>query len=548
MCKYKSLQNLMPYSFGTRTSTLIVVAVLLLSVVGLIGSLKVVLGLFGIEPDTCHSLILWHGIKEYGISWLRDWMFTQDNWLLSLVPLHFIGFTLFGPKASVVIVFGWIIYISSAFVAAAIVWKLGAKRASVFVFLSLINLNLFAHACGFVSYSTSHNITNLFGLTSLLILIYWCDKPRNYLLVSLFIILVCGAVSDPWMLASYNLPLFLLSLFLFFQPSKNISRNRILILIGLTGLAIISTKTKLFGVLYFLPNTHLPLGDWNTMETNAVFLVQGLGGVLNIVPFSPENSFIAGFLSLCVLFIMFMYGIYNALKFRVSVGQSVSLFFLAAILSIGGIILAFIIINVGAKDYSTPRYLINSIYLIIIAMGVLSEYIWKSAHVAYHYTIAIILMLFFTLNLSSNWPYISNTSFKYRDTGLTDTITFLTENGLTYGYGPYWGSNANAVTAASNSKIRIRPVLFDKNSGVMIAGNRPQTSKRWYTEEDVPVGTSEFFVMVMNDIEVCPDINVCVSGLEEQFGKPIKRITRGDSIILVWDHALIGYEGPPQEG
>jgi hypothetical protein len=42
-----------------------------LLLVGLCGSFKVVLGLFGIEPDTIHSLMLWQGMSEHGLPWSR---------------------------------------------------------------------------------------------------------------------------------------------------------------------------------------------------------------------------------------------------------------------------------------------------------------------------------------------------------------------------------------------------------------------------------------------------------------------------------------------
>ena len=48
-------------------------------IVGLYGSLKVVFCLFGIEADACHSIVLWYGVNSFGLSWLKDWLFTQDN-------------------------------------------------------------------------------------------------------------------------------------------------------------------------------------------------------------------------------------------------------------------------------------------------------------------------------------------------------------------------------------------------------------------------------------------------------------------------------------
>ena len=70
----------------------------------------------------------------------------------------------FGAKTSVVIVVGWAIYVCSVLCTAAIAWRIGGRLPSIAVVVALLNLPEFAHARGFASYSTSHNITNLLGV------------------------------------------------------------------------------------------------------------------------------------------------------------------------------------------------------------------------------------------------------------------------------------------------------------------------------------------------------------------------------------------------
>ena len=154
-----------------------------------------------------HSLMLWDGIRSHGIGWISGWKFTQDNWLLSLLPLHFLAFSLFGPKISIVVVFGWVIFVFSALCAGAIAWRLGLRTAAVASTVVLLNLNSFAHMRGFVSFSTSHNITNLFGLLCVLAIVHWLESRSALLLSAISLLLVAGAVSDPWMLASYVAPM-----------------------------------------------------------------------------------------------------------------------------------------------------------------------------------------------------------------------------------------------------------------------------------------------------------------------------------------------------
>jgi hypothetical protein len=170
---------------------------LLISIfVGLYGSLKVVVGLSRIDPDSCHSIMLWQGINDHGMPWLSGWIFTQDNWLFSLVPFHFLGFLVFGATPPVVIFGGWIIFILSAFISGVIAWKLNAKRAALLIPIVLLFAGHFVHANSFASYSTSHNVTNLFGLASLLVILQWVQAQKNISLILLLLILIAGAVSD----------------------------------------------------------------------------------------------------------------------------------------------------------------------------------------------------------------------------------------------------------------------------------------------------------------------------------------------------------------
>ena len=159
----------------------------------------------------------------------------------------------------------------------------------------------------------------------------------------------------------------------------------------------------------------------------------------------------------------------------------------------------------------------------------------------------LIAALFFTSSTISSFGFISRPLMP-RDYGVRDTISFLKQNGLSYGYGPYWGAYANSVTAASARGSNSRPVTFDKGNGKM-AWTRAITSKRWYTSKDVPEGVNEYFVIVNSDGEECPDVEVCLSGLSRQFGPPNRTLQHDQfdsrigstikSTILVWNHRLM---------
>lgn len=344
--------------FKTKKSALISVIALSLLATGLYGSFQVVMAICGMDADTSHSLIVWQGVRTHGLSWIRDWLFTQDNWLLSLFPFHFLGFWLFGPKVSVAIISGWLIFLLSAFFSGAVAWRAGAKRAAIFIFLSLLHMGFYGYAGGLAAYSTTHNITNLYGLAALLILVNWSMKPNNASLYLLLAVLVSGAVSDPWMLAAYNLPILILSLIYLVRPTTRMGRYHSAKLFIVTVISILSVKTQLFGLLDFLPDMHFTLGNLKTLNSNAVFLVRDLGGLLNLVPFANWNHFLPALLSLLAVWCFIQYSIFKTLRIRNGWNEDAVSLFTVALFSIGGITTAFVISSVEAQDNSA-RFLIN---------------------------------------------------------------------------------------------------------------------------------------------------------------------------------------------
>lgn len=188
----------------------------------------------------------------------------------------------------------------------------------------------------------------------------------------------------------------------------------------------------------------------------------------------------------------------------------------------------------------TARFLVNCFYLIAIGLGVLVDRNWKSSSRILRITSASVIALFITAGVTSNLQAWKMPGFATKDGGTNALVDFLRNNNLSYGYGPYWGSHSNAIAAASQFEIRVRPVVFDRTSGMMIAGTRAESSRHWYTAQDAAVNQKEYFVMVRSDGEECADINLCLKGLHRQFGNPVRQLKYLDAIILVWDQPLIG--------
>jgi hypothetical protein len=513
--------------------------------VGLYGSLKVVVGLSRIDPDSCHSIMLWQGINDHGMSWLSGWIFTQDNWLFSLVPFHFLGFLIFGATPAVVIFGGWIIFILSALISGVIAWKLNAKRAALLIPVVVLFAGHFVHANSFASYSTSHNVTNLFGLASLLVILQWVQAQKNIRLILLLLILIAGAVSDPWMVAAYNLPIMLVSAILYFMPTLKIKRMDCAKLFLVALVSILAVKTKLFRTLSFLPSMEFHVGSWETIKNNVSFLIKNLGGMLDILPFRESNEFIYAAISLLIIVSLLIVNVGKAIRSSVINEKSIFIFVLFSFFSIGGISLAYSIGSIEATSI-TARFLVNCMYSSVIGLGVLVDRHWEKSSITSQTISFSVIALFLLAGITSNFQAWRAPGFALKDGGTIELLNFLQKNNLSYGYGPYWGAHANAVTAASGSKVRIRPVVFDNTTGMMIAGTRPESSKHWYLPDDAPVDQKEYFVLVRRDVEECVDINLCIAGLEKQFGPAVKQLKYSDATILVWDHPLITYLAPPR--
>jgi len=164
-------------------------AIALLFLAGLFVSWQTTLGSFRPDADASQAAMLWHGIGHYGPGFLKDWIFTPDNWVFSLYPISFSLFALFGPEPALVILTGWLVFVASVLVSGAIAKVQGAARSAVIVPLALLFSGLYAHQEGFLSYPASHNVTNLYGLVAFLCLLAWI-KSRNACLPPLVVLLL----------------------------------------------------------------------------------------------------------------------------------------------------------------------------------------------------------------------------------------------------------------------------------------------------------------------------------------------------------------------
>jgi hypothetical protein len=510
----------------------------LLALVGLYGSFRVVTALASVDPDSSHSLILWFGITEHGWAWLQDWRFTQDNWLLSLFPWHFLGYALAGPSPLVALFGGWLIFVLAACLCGLLAWQLQAPRAAVLVPPVLLFLGLHAHVRGLVAYSTTHNITNLYGLCALFLVLRWLADRKPATLCGILLLLVAGTASDPWMVAAYDLPLAILAAILLVAGIGGIARRDSASLLAVALFASALTLTRLFGLLDFFPALEFQSGGAGAFVANFSLLLQELGGLVDIVPGYDDGRLIPAVLSLLAVAGLLLSQLLKAYREGSLAMPAGPGFVIFSFFSIGGVTLAFVLNDSNSFSLSA-RFLINVPYLVVTGLGVLLDLNRRSLAKSQRGFAAALLLLFLAAGATSTSPAWSRPAQGFGTERVAGLIAFLRSENLTYGYGPYWGGNANAVTAASGQTVIMRPVSFDPLTGMLANTWRPQTSRRWYRSADIPAGQREFFVLVSADGEECADVALCVAGLGRQFGPPVRTLDYdGRAAVLVWDRPL----------
>ena len=169
---------------------------------GLYISAQIVLASFGVDADASQGAMLYDGIVRHGPGFVKDWIFTADNWLFSLYPITFALFGIFGAKPAAGDPDGLADLRRQRASGRPAPRAVGAPRAAVVVAVTLLCSGLYAHQDGFLSYPVSHNVTNLFGLVAFLCLLRWMEAKRWPWLLAIVLALVLGGLSEPWIVAA----------------------------------------------------------------------------------------------------------------------------------------------------------------------------------------------------------------------------------------------------------------------------------------------------------------------------------------------------------
>jgi hypothetical protein len=321
-------------------------------------------------------------------------------------------------------------------------------------------------------------------------------------------------------------------------PVGGFRRRDALLLLLLCGIAFYLIKSKFFAIFSFLPTQLIVFGSFAVMRHNMLYLFKDLGGLLNLLPGAAPNRLGPGLVSLGVLALLLLGNLWTWRGQKIAGRAELTAVLVFAFISSGAICAAFVLLDTVGQDYSA-RFLLNIFYLLVIVLGVLIDANWRIMPAKI--LGGAVACLFVVASLSSTFAIWTTRHFTLQDNDIPQEIAFLQQNGLSYGYGPYHGSQSSAVTAITNGALTIRPVTFSPVTGEMRTYGRPATAASWFTAGDHPADQSRFFVMVVSDGEECPDIALCVRGLTAQYGTPDKTLPYGGAKVLVWSHPLIGY-------
>lgn len=569
------------------------ILLIFLYALGLYISLKVACGIATFDPDEIQSLVLWAGIQENGWGVLTTYNYMQDSFLFSFQPIYFVEYWLFGTSQALpmVVLTAWFVFVLIGLASGLIAFELRSKISACLLPLFFIFANSYVYQNGYALYP-SHNISVLYGLISIWLLIRLIKKSNHgfVYLIPIFLIQLINIISDPWFELTMTIPLGLVACsFLFLNPQKLIKIKMQGLLVALF-LSLIIKLVLLQTALSFLAPLDFQLSKLKEIPENFWLAMNHLGGFFNFIP-----GFEIGFWAVhlfCLLFIFlllawllrpFIRALYRPVYERCirllgfnqskSSFKSFSLdkdqelrFFLGFVFFSCCVITLFFGLVLNPDFHRAPglaqsgRYLINIFYFLPMVILIVLEKTWPQRSRGLKYFLIIFFVLYGVAGLTSNWQFLGGTGFVLKDVWDPDFINYLKSQNLTYGYGPYFGANANTVTLLSRGSVVIRPIHL-KDSGLETFS---MSFQHWYVPSDAPIGQKYFFIIVNDDGWECrhQNITLCAKKFTKIYGEPIKIISHEifpdylpfgpqalalshsrplPSLILVWDHPLIGW-------
>lgn len=569
----------------------------LLILLGLYLSFKMACAVSVSNSDDVIPWVIFDGIQHHGLSWMKTFITSQANWLFNLEPIYYLEFWLFGPHLYLLTLTGWLFFIFTLPVLSLIARELNTRYTPWILPLFFLFSGSYAYQSIYIACPSSHNASFFWGVLMIWLWLRWLKlKVGSWTLGLIFLIECINMISDPWFEGAFAIPLLCLSLVLLkYSPRGSYLRKQAIVILALTGAGFIAKYLLCFGPLNFLEISQSPPVAPGLMLMNLKWVLLHLGHFFYLFPFGFRATshffMMGGFLSVALL-IIFLSALSilfwkSNLKIQPeTLGKTATGFFLSfSILSIG-LMSLFFILTIGEWYHQTGsflqlgRYLINIFFLMPMGVVIVLE---KQKAVLWD---RFKILKIFVVVLSAVWLLSSLLSMRYliqqENIGwsirvsnedmthvgvIHDWMNFLEHHDLNYGYGDYFGADANTVSLLSEQEgghLILRPIQFDPfSSRPVLDSYRGWMSPTWYQPEDIPPGQKEFFIVInqYDDLTCRDNLNLCTLGVIETLGQPIRRLETymtpsflpdfpkaqlGDrpalkTEILVFDHPIYGW-------
>jgi hypothetical protein len=507
-----------------------------LAVFGAYASLKMTAGLWYADTDIAVPAAIWRGVREHGLAFAASWRGTTDNWLFTLVPMDAVLMTLAPGRPEVVVLSGWMIFVASALAAGWIAGEIAGRGAGLRLAVILLFANFAAlGGAGFLSYPITHNVSMLWGLAAIGLALGWIRRGGAWRLVLAGLALALNGLSDPWSVAAVTLPVALIAGLLGLVHRTEPEGRRGLVLAGTALATAACARTHGFGAFPFLLDPPVAFASTPQLVQNAVWAFRALAAEYNVVPgFNAEQSpvkWISGF-SAAAMFAAFAL---TAVARRKDGDLATRFAIWTALVSVAVVAAAFLAGQWVGGLY-VGRFLPNLYFL----GGVLGAYAlaraWRGWPRPARAAAAAWIALFMAAGVMSA-PQLWTGKKPGRNNGdMLALAAVLQREGLTYGYGPYWGSMALSIEWLTQGRAVVRPVNFATGR---VTPRPIESSPYWYLRADEPKGLTERFVIVPYDSEQCPALEVCIDVAKAQFGEPARIVPYFGGYVMVWRKSLV---------
>lgn len=495
---------------------------------------------WNVESDLATPAMVWTEWGRHGWAALQEWRYYHANWLFSVILSFFAVFSALGSAPGVVLATGWGIFAGCCL---ATWWilrpTLGGRAATAAAGLLLFAGHATISGMGYLTYAVSHNASTLFSLAALACLLGWLDKGRLWRLLIASVLMFAGAMSDSWTVAALGVPL-LLAAGLTWALGHRAAWKRLLAICACTAAVLVLVQTRVFGLLIVLPRSQYVFGTLDTAREHAWLAAQYAAVLFNAFPgadapwsYVPHLPAMAG--TCGILLLVVGYSVVRAVRLR-RVLTTRELFLAAVAASSAAVLLTAFVLSDVPADLGTGRYFVI-LYFLLPALvlstmrpgiGRLAPWVAQGGLVW-----CGLFMLTGLLSAPRDWLRLWPETKDAQVRGLAE---FLEANGLAYGYGGFWGAQANAIGWVSVGRVVVRPVVAADGR---IVPRFAQTFAWWYEAEDVPVGQDGFFFVAAPDAELCPDAASCVALAERQWGRADRALQYGDVPVLVWRRPLV---------